>query len=540
MLASVEKSSYNKHDLFKKPRYMVSLAQNTSHIGFGRALCCGYEENIRTMLNRVKRLTQWAQDRWYLLFINLLLVMRVFFWFSPSHAEKINMIYLWPAVTASAVLMFYSRRALLPKGFALSTGAVLWLFLSCLINGDAYLIYNRTFILGVFISFISFLIVIPTLHAGQRAGGFAMLSLVYGVLMLLLAALSIGVVLTGTPFSTPLSDERIHVSINRLFLFRYHPNEVGSAFVIGLYLLMYLLLRSRAILYKLLLAAGVLILSLAIALTGSRTAILLAACGIGFAVFWLVCHHAFEGKSRAWVKWVIGTVSMLAVTLIVYVALTFSVGVISNLSSLTASQRAAEATITQTPADTAEAISQAPADTVETIAQTPNDTAADNAVHMDESRILLKDIGTFNMRVEIWQTGLTYLAENPRALLFGAPDHVVARIPSSVGRSEFHMHNAYLEMLLLGGIPGLLLYLGFLFVVFRSCLQLAFGKRSRLEHRFLAMLPVLIAVNGITEIYPLFSGNVMDMMFFAISGAVIVFAQELYPPASKRSLDPAL
>ena len=33
-------------------------------------------------------------------------------------------------------------------------------------------------------------------------------------------------------------------------------------------------------------------------------------------------------------------------------------------------------------------------------------------------------------------------------------------------------------------------------------------------------------VNGFTEIYPTLSGNVMDMMFFVVSGAVVGFAAE--------------
>ncbi len=58
---------------------------------------------------------------------------------------------------------------------------------------------------------------------------------------------------------------------------------------------------------------------------------------------------------------------------------------------------------------------------------------------------------------------------------------------------------------------------------------MAFRRTSGLGTRFLAFVPLLIAVNGITEIYPLFSGNVMDMMYFAIAGTVLSLAGNSLP-----------
>ena len=106
----------------------------------------------------------------------------------------------------------------------------------------------------------------------------------------------------------------------------------------------------------------------------------------------------------------------------------------------------------------------------------------------------------------------------------------MGRIPQGIGRSEYHLHNVLIEMLLLGGIPGLLLYACFLFTVFKSALRLAFGKDTCLAHRFLAVTPVLLMLNGITEIYPTFSGNVMDMMFFVLAGVVVALGS----PATRR------
>ena len=139
------------------------------------------------------------REKWYLVFICMVLVLRVFFWFSPSHADKINILYLWPAVIVAAVMVIYTRPALLPQGFKWLACLFLWLLLSCVINGDPYLVYNRTFILYMFVTLISFYLVIPTLRGGNFDQGFRVLAMLYCSLMLLLALLGLYTALTGNP-----------------------------------------------------------------------------------------------------------------------------------------------------------------------------------------------------------------------------------------------------------------------------------------------------------------------------------------------------
>lgn len=461
------------------------------------------------------------REYWYLLLMGLFLILRLFFWFSPSHAEKMNPVYLWPAILIAVALLIYSRPLMLPKGFKLLAGLFLWLLFSCCINGDPYLIYNHTFFQYLFTCMIGFFLVIPMLRGGRYEAGFRLLAYVYCLLMLLLALLGLFSALTGIPIHTKLSDSTLYVNSNRLFFFQYHPNEAASAFTIGVMLLLYLALQSRKILMKVLLLLCALILSVVIALTGSRTSMVITAVCMGACAFWIV--YSLLARRPGWLRWPAGLATFCVIALLAYQAIVMSIGMVASLTlkieaaiNPVAASEAADSAVIENGAPRA--------------AQT-------EVVHMYQARQQFQDIGTLNMRLEIWQSGIDYLKEHPKALVFGVPDNIVSRIPTSVGRKESHMHNAYLEMLVMGGIPGLLMYLGFLAVVFRACWRLAFRKGSPLSYRFLAVIPPLIALNGLTEIYPLFSGNVMDMISFAISGAVIALSEK--PDAAEPPLPQA-
>lgn len=434
---------------------------------------------------------RWIKNYWYLLWIALLFILRVFFWVSPSHAQKINLVYLWPGTITTIVLLLYGRKEKLPQGAALTIGLFAWLLFSCLVNGDAYLEYNHTFLLGVLICFVGCYVAIPTLDPQKREHGFAVLAYVYVGLMLIIAILSIYAAITGVQIRTPFSDASIRITSNRLFVFNFHPNEIGCAFSIAIFLLFYLVTALKNFTGR---ACGVLaciVLYICIALTVSRTAMIITAVGCGLFAFFCVYHVVSQKKYRG--GFLAGTLALAATFVICYFGLTLSIQLVGMAAETINVDISSEQSAIKNTA----------------------------VVHLYDDRKEYKDIGTFNMRTDIWKAGLTYLKENPRALLFGTPDNVVSRIPSTIGRPEFHMHNAFLEMLLLGGIPGFSLFAGFIYVLCRSAIRLVFAKETPLRGRYLATLPVLLMLNWTMEIYPLFSGNVMDMMYFVLASMVI-------------------
>ena len=454
---------------------------------------------------------------WYFFLFCVILILRVFFWFSPSHAEKVNFIYLWPLAIASAAVLVTRTPELRQWTFALPVFMVIWLWVGCMVNGDPYLLYNRGFILGIFLSFISSFLFIPSQSGARRERGLEWIAILYCALLLMVACLGLFVALTGNTFQTAFSDEAIRMKENRLYFFHYHPNEAASAFVVALYLIMYLFASHKTVWKRIVLVLSGAAVAWAIGFTGCRTAIFLAAAGISAWVFIALDRHPFQ--NRVWLRWVV----RLSISAFVMVGFYFGITLSTNLIV-----KATPPTAVNTPQSTAStAIHDASKpETVPIQHDQVKQTRDARAFH-------IQDINTLNRRTEIWQSGLGYLKNHPRAYLFGVPDNIVARIPQQVGRAETHMHNAFIEMLLLGGIPGLAMYLSFLAILAYNGIRLAMYKGSCWGRRFLGIVPLLLAANGITEIYPLFSGNVMDMMYFVISGAVIAFAKDL-PPAHKR------
>ena len=70
---------------------------------------------------------------WYLIVFFTILVLRVFFWFSPSHAEKISNIYLWPLVISSAAVILVRTPSLRRLKFALTAMMVVWFWISAVV-----------------------------------------------------------------------------------------------------------------------------------------------------------------------------------------------------------------------------------------------------------------------------------------------------------------------------------------------------------------------------------------------------------------------
>ena len=87
-------------------------------------------------------------------------------------------------------------------------------------------------------------------------------------------------------------------------------------------------------------------------------------------------------------------------------------------------------------------------------------------------------------------------------------------------------HNGLLEMLLQAGIPGLVMYLFLMGRMLLAAARQFFNQKLPSWQRMLAAAPVIMLINILMEIYPCVSGNVMDMMYMVLAGAVIALDQK--------------
>ena len=446
---------------------------------------------------------QWKGSL-YTLFVAGLLVLRLFFWFSPGHEEKINMTYLWPAVIAALVLVITSRRGGMPWSMRITLCLTAWFFISCVINGDYYLEYNGRFMLGIFMSLGLCYPVLLNAEGEGRSARLSGLAMCYVALMAGLALASLYTAVFNAPLSTPLSDQTLGVREGRLYVFNMHPNEVACSLSIGLFLAVMMALKTGKPLPGALYLLAGLVIYAAVAITVTRTVMITVSLGLGACVYLLVMKLVPFCRDTA--KAATGVLLAVVTAAVSFAGFNPTVDLITGLSG-----QGARGWMTAASAQAA----------------VPAEEPAPPAETQIEDRSLIKDLSTFTGRTEIWRAGMDYIKQRPITLLIGSPDSEVARIPvRSIGRTVYHMHNVLIEMLLLTGIPGLTLYLCLILMVLKGAFQLFFAADTPIYLKFLAVIPPLLMVNGFTEIYPTLSGNVMDMMFFVVSGAVVGFAAE--------------
>lgn len=440
------------------------------------------------------------QSDLYILLFMAVLALRLFFWFSPSHADKMSMTYLWPLAVSMIVFALCLKPSERGRGAIAAVLLSVWFWLTCVLNGDAYLEVNGRFLLGVTLTFgVSYPVFLVT-GKSTRGGWFRALSAFYVVLMTGMALLGLYATAAATSIRTPFSDLAIGVRDSRLYYFQYHPNEAASALSIALFLALYLAMGAKRAVSRVAAWLAAAALYAAVSLTVSRTVMITVSLALGAWVF-LTAMRALGLKKRV----VRAAVSLALAALVAAAAfLGFSPVMrgVANWPGGLAENASAEATA---PVQPAPAKGQAP-----------------------RERDITRDFSTFTGRTEIWKAGFQYIAERPVTLLTGELDSEVARIPVRLlGRDVYHLHNAWLELLVLTGLPGLLLYLCLALGILRGSLWLLAAPGVPLCRRFLAFVPPLLMVNGLMEIYPCLSGNVMDMMFMAVSGAVVGYAGEI-------------
>lgn len=464
----------------------------------------------------------------YIVFVIGLLALRLFFWFAPSYEAKLDMAYLWPMAIAAFVLIIHKNAKDFSSGLWISIGLTLWFILVNVINGDHYFEYNGRFLLGILISIG---LCYPTvLHRKDKELDhlFSFLAVFYVILLCGLALICLYAALTNQLISTPLSDRFLGIQINRLYVFAYHPNEVACAFSIALYLCIFLALKSRRVLLRTLYGLATILLYAAISITLTRTVMVTVSLGCGLCVFLLV-YPRFSFRKTIH-KVMVGLVIGLLTTVLAFCGFTPLMRCISAFSqSYVQSGTSEQSTTLQDSTQLQSSPEPASADSdfgSQAEAGIISTTGADQQTGQLVGRDLAANLGTLTGRTDIWMSGLQYIRQRPITLLIGATDAEVSRIPSKIlGLDVYHMHNLWLEILLLGGIPGFLLYLLLMLKVLKSAYRLLSSTDTPSHQKFLAIFSVLLMINGITEIYPGVSGNIMDMMFFVIAGAVVSYSQ---------------
>lgn len=168
-----------------------------------------------------------------------------------------------------------------------------------------------------------------------------------------------------------------------------------------------------------------------------------------------------------------------------------------------------------------------------TVAPTPVETPAQaDAQDGADSQLESRDYGSMGEvmpRIHVWLGSLRMLADRPDTLLFGVTrkglwENVGAYEPEMYALT--HLHNAYLQTLVAGGLPSLLLLIAFGVVVGKRAFKLLFGRGGVRGGFMLSLALVLVLVCCTMESYIIFSEDLINVLFFFVCGCVMSLSRE--------------
>lgn len=191
-----------------------------------------------------------------------------------------------------------------------------------------------------------------------------------------------------------------------------------------------------------------------------------------------------------------------------------------------------EAAVTKEPAAEPLAPAAETEENTDASAAAPAPVAAPEAPVEAEIELESRDYGSMYEvmpRFRVWLGSLRMLADRPDTLLFGVTrkglwENVGAYEPEMYALT--HLHNAYLQTLVAGGLPSLLLLIAFGVVVGKRAFKLLFGRGGVRGGFMLSLALVLVLVCCTMESYIIFSEDLVNVLFFFVCGCVMSLSKE--------------
>lgn len=452
--------------------------------------------------------------------ILILVLMQIFCLFSPERSTRIRSDYMLPMV------LFMLSYVFLRKGWPRMPVLVLplvfagWYVLTRVLNGDHYLAESQQFVYMVVLSCGVLLPAPLLLDQKRRARYFGVLALVYSLIFSVIAWVAVIAALSGIPWVNPL-DNTLILGFNegysnpyRLNVLNTHPNISAVFFYTTLALLVYLFLRTRKVWVRIGYVALGIGNYLAICMTGSISAVVIMGIIFGMTLFAVILGHGPRKPLR------VTAAALAMVAVVVAVVLTYPL-IIEGSTALYKTirqQNTANAGFSLLATASAE------------------DTAAAQAEPEAEPEVFAEErlnadtmIGTMQGRFQIYSSAFLSVADRPLTLLIGEMRQAAMdRSARVVGLSyQSHLHNSFLQTLVVGGGISCLLAIAFTVLLVLHCIRLFFGKAVPLYNKVLVLIPVTLLCHSMTESILFIDERLPNMLFFLVAGMVIAYSKEM-------------
>lgn len=300
----------------------------------------------------------------------------------------------------------------------------------------------------------------------------------------------------------------------------WHPNICASIMMIGIAFALGFSTLVQKGWCKALFVAIAALLFCVMALTNSRTSILMAACLIAGFVFFAII------RKGGWKRFIIG----LAIALVLIPSL------FTGAKKLFDANQARLVAIAVAQIQEAEANEGTETAVPSQQESTPTiiEGADGNAVLVANAgqKSFAHDMKTLNGRTVIWNAAVQAIRDNPSILLWGV-DYCGDIIGQYIAvLSPAHAHNSWVEILMCLGLPGFLAALFFTAMAVWYIAVTLLKKSTSLWQKALALLMICLLGAGILEPYLFLSDryyHYTDFLFFLLLGYLSLKAESENP-----------
>jgi len=429
-----------------------------------------------------------------------------------------------------------------------------WTLFSRWLNKDIYLFIDHDLVITVLISFL--VLVTPVLLQNREREIFIdVITLLYGGFFVLAAFAGVFIFITNTYIHVPPENVWITIKIESLSLYSinllssHRLLSAGRLFLV-FFLLLYQFINKRNKILKVLIAISLMLIYMTIAICHSRTTSL--ALSVSVAMFAMACVMP-RIKNFSFIKRSVAAAVLALVALFVcFFGFDLSNKAMTKLNNTVAPAFAevynnSENTFNEEyfgiqlkKANREEKSNNYLTDLRLKVNDGENNIetrALKTRVTAEDKRSIFGN-RTLTGRTSIWHAGITTLIRNPSKVLTGFSsknmmdnvNSVLFELYPNFSQREAHMHNSFMQVLMLMGIPGLVLVLAWSAMMVRKMLIMFFSCKK--EIGLTQKIPI-IAISGffvicMMENFIFISQDTCAIIFMLLSGIFLADYKESF------------
>lgn len=396
-----------------------------------------------------------------------------------------------------------------------------WLAVSRILNGDWFMSTDGMAVFDIALSFMfmTVCIVLPDEKRRKALDAFAIVSI---LLYTIGAIIGIYTAVTGRVIPNPLYESDLSsIPGNRLYIFDNNPNTGGCWMLICILFCVYLFFRHKNPVGRILLVLAALTDYTALSLTASRSSML--GCAVCIAMLAALLAFKYLKIKKTGYKALALALSLIIAAPLVYTGFSgvrhMAGAAAVNYSKSKQAQEAYAADSSAEPAYTAAYLSSC----VELSSET------------EDSDDIFKDDRGFadSGRLPIYKAGITSIKDDPARLFRGCPmEDVMKTSWPYLSREYAHMHNSYLHVLHLAGIPGFLLAVIFTVLLAVHSVRLFFSESEKADMAVKCLVLFLPGyfIYNMLETSMFIYQDFRSISLFLIAGAIVAYSRDIYPP----------